>query len=155
MKDNKKKEELKDLQEFIEFFDNTNINKIKLKTPSGIELELEKYAKIPDFTPDMCPAPQPPINVVVNETPKQITTPHTNSIDSPMVGTFYEAPSPGAKAFVSVGEVVKKGSVIAIIEAMKIMNEIEAEFDCKIVERLVEDGQPVEFGMPLFLVEKL
>lgn len=153
-----KKEELKNLQEFIEFFDTTNINKIKLKTESGIELELEKQAKAPEFTPDMCPAPQAPINLVVNE-PKQIAQTaviaHNETINSPMVGTFYVAPTPGAKAFVSVGQIVKKGSVIAIIEAMKIMNEIEAEFDCKIVDRLVDDGQPVEYGMPLFAVEKL
>ncbi|ECP8830230.1 acetyl-CoA carboxylase biotin carboxyl carrier protein, partial [Campylobacter jejuni] len=72
-----------------------------------------------------------------------------------MVGTFYQAPSPGAAPFVKVGNTVKKGDTIAIIEAMKIMNEIEAEFDCRIVEILVADGQPVEFGMPLFAVEKL
>ncbi|EAI8101671.1 acetyl-CoA carboxylase, biotin carboxyl carrier protein, partial [Campylobacter coli] len=69
--------------------------------------------------------------------------------------TFYQAPSPGAAPFVKVGSSVKKGDTIAIIEAMKIMNEIEAEFDCRIVEILVADGQPVEFGMPLFTVEKL
>ena len=72
-----------------------------------------------------------------------------------MVGTFYIAPSPGAPSFVKVGQTVKKGDTIAIIEAMKIMNEIEAEFDCRIVKALIADGQPVEFGMALFEVEKL
>lgn len=72
-----------------------------------------------------------------------------------MVGTFYQAPSPGAAPFVKVGQTVRKGDTICIIEAMKIMNEIEAEFDCKIVSALVEDGQPVEFGTELFAVEKL
>jgi acetyl-CoA carboxylase biotin carboxyl carrier protein len=74
---------------------------------------------------------------------------------SPMVGTFYKAPSPGAEAFVKIGSVVRKGQPIAIVEAMKIMNEIDAEFDCRIVDILVEDGQPVEFDMPLFSVEKV
>ena len=72
-----------------------------------------------------------------------------------MVGTFYAAPSPGAAPFVKAGQSIRKGDVIGIIEAMKIMNEIEAEFDCKIVEMLVADGQPVEFGLPLFGVEKI
>lgn len=102
------------------------------------------------------PAPQP-INVsVVNEAqPSQSAKSNKPSINSPMVGTFYQAPSPGAAPFVKVGSTVKKGDTIAIIEAMKIMNEIEAEFDCRIAEILVADGQPVEFGMPLFAVEKL
>ncbi|EOI4812215.1 acetyl-CoA carboxylase biotin carboxyl carrier protein, partial [Campylobacter coli] len=102
------------------------------------------------------PAPQP-INVsVVNEAqPSQSVKSNKPSINSPMVGTFYQAPSPGAAPFVKVGSTVKKGDTIAIIEAMKIMNEIEAEFDCRIAEILVADGQPVEFGMPLFAVEKL
>lgn len=77
------------------------------------------------------------------------------SIKSPMVGTFYKSPSPGAAAFAKVGDVVRKGQPIAIIEAMKIMNELEAEFDCKILDILVADGQPVEFDMPIFLVEKV
>ena len=72
-----------------------------------------------------------------------------------MVGTFYQAPSPGAAPFVKIGDSIKKGSTVAIIEAMKIMNEIEAEFDCKIIEVLVSDGEPVEFDQPLFRVEKL
>ena len=66
-----------------------------------------------------------------------------------------QAPSPGAASFVKVGQRVRKGDVVGIIEAMKIMNEIEAEFDCQITELLVSDGQPVEFGLPLFGVEKI
>ena len=72
-----------------------------------------------------------------------------------MVGTFYMAPSPDSAPFVKVGDTVKKGQVIAILEAMKIMNELEAEFDCKILDILVSDGQAVEYDMPLFTVEKL
>jgi acetyl-CoA carboxylase biotin carboxyl carrier protein len=76
-------------------------------------------------------------------------------INSPMVGTFYSSPSPESPAFVKVGDVVKKGKTLCILEAMKIMNEVEAEFDCKIVEILVTDGSPVEYDMPIFVVEKL
>ncbi|WP_373705408.1 acetyl-CoA carboxylase biotin carboxyl carrier protein [Neisseria dentiae] len=72
---------------------------------------------------------------------------------SPMVGTFYRAPSPSAPAFVEVGATVKAGDTLCIIEAMKLMNEIEAEKSGVIKEILVENGQPVEFGKPLFIIE--
>ena len=78
-----------------------------------------------------------------------------DAILSPMVGTFYSSPSPDSPTFVKVGDVVKKGHVVAILEAMKIMNELEAEFDCKILDVLVKNGQPVEYDMPLFIVEKV
>lgn len=74
-------------------------------------------------------------------------------ITSPMVGTFYMAPSPDAEPFVNVGQSVKQGDVVCIIEAMKMMNEIKAEISGKIVEVCVEDGQPVEFGQVLMYVE--
>ncbi len=74
-------------------------------------------------------------------------------ITSPMVGTFYKSPSPDADPFVSVGSAVKKGDVVCIVEAMKMMNEIEAEVSGKVVEICVEDGQPVEFGQVLMYVE--
>jgi acetyl-CoA carboxylase biotin carboxyl carrier protein len=71
-------------------------------------------------------------------------------ITSPFVGTFYRAPAPEAPPFVNVGQTVKKGQVLCIVEAMKLMNEIEAESDCKIVEILGKNGEPVEYGQPLF-----
>ncbi len=76
-------------------------------------------------------------------------------IRSPMVGTFYRAPAPDADPYVQVGDTVQKGQVLCIIEAMKLMNEIEAEFPCRILEILVENAQPVEYNQPLFRVEKL
>jgi acetyl-CoA carboxylase biotin carboxyl carrier protein len=72
-----------------------------------------------------------------------------------MVGTFYAAPSPDSAPFVKVGDRVKKGQVVAVLEAMKIMNELEAEFDCEILEVLKSDGQAVEYDMPLYAVKKL
>jgi acetyl-CoA carboxylase biotin carboxyl carrier protein len=74
-------------------------------------------------------------------------------IESPMVGTFYRAPAPGAEPYVKEGDLVHKGSVLCIIEAMKLMNEIEAEVGGRIVKIPVENGHPVEFGQTLFLVE--
>jgi acetyl-CoA carboxylase biotin carboxyl carrier protein len=74
-------------------------------------------------------------------------------VASPFVGTFYRSPSPTADPYVRDGQVVKRGDVLCIIEAMKLMNEIEAEFPGKIVSVLVENGQPVEFGEPLFVIE--
>ncbi|AXK38337.1 acetyl-CoA carboxylase biotin carboxyl carrier protein [Crenobacter cavernae] len=76
-----------------------------------------------------------------------------NALKSPMVGTFYLSPSPGAKAFVEVGQSVSVGDTLCIIEAMKLMNEITAEHSGVVKAVLVEDGQPVEFGEPLFVIE--
>jgi len=83
---------------------------------------------------------------------KEEKKPHVE-IKSPMVGTFYRAPAPGAKPFVEVGDQIKPGQTLCIIEAMKLMNEIEAEISGKILDVLVEDAQPVEYNQPLFLVE--
>ena len=74
-------------------------------------------------------------------------------ITSPMVGTFYKSPSPDADAFVSVGQSIKTGDVVCIVEAMKMMNEIKSEISGKVVEICVEDGQPVEYGQPLMYIE--
>ncbi len=75
-----------------------------------------------------------------------------NIVKSPLVGTFYAAPAEDADPFVAVGDTVKKGQTLAIVEAMKLMNEIESDFDGKIAEVLVENGQPVEYGQPLFRI---
>ncbi|PLX70923.1 MAG: acetyl-CoA carboxylase biotin carboxyl carrier protein [Denitrovibrio sp.] len=78
-----------------------------------------------------------------------------NEVVSPIVGTFYAAASPGAAPFVKEGDAVKKGQTLCIVEAMKIMNEIEAEYDCKIVKIVGQNGVPVEFGETIFVVEPL
>jgi acetyl-CoA carboxylase biotin carboxyl carrier protein len=74
-------------------------------------------------------------------------------IESPMVGTFYRAPAPGAEPYVKEGDLIQKGTVVCIVEAMKLMNEIESEVGGRIVKVLAENGRPVEFGQPLFLVD--
>lgn len=75
------------------------------------------------------------------------------ALTSPMVGTFYKSPSPDSKPFIEIGQTVNQGDVVCIIEAMKLMNEIETEFSGKVVEICVEDGQPVEFGQVLMYIE--
>jgi len=92
--------------------------------------------------PEAAPAPKA-------ETPKE----HLLEAKSPMVGTFYRAPSPGAPAFVEVGQSVSKGQTLCIIEAMKLLNEIESDVSGTVKAILVENGQPVEYGQPLFLIE--
>lgn len=101
-------------------------------------------------------APQMPQPVPATEpakAPVQPAAPTGTPINSPMVGTFYRAPSPGADPFVKVGDTVKKGQVVCIIEAMKLLNEVEADADGVVKEVCVENGQPVEFGQALFILE--
>ncbi len=83
------------------------------------------------------------------------STAHLLTVEAPMVGTFYRAPKPDAPPFVNEGDAIKEGQVLCIVEAMKLMNEIEASVAGRIVKVLVENGQPVEFGQPLFLMDPL
>ena len=150
----------KEIKELMRFFDNSDISKVKIKNG---EFSIELQKGFDNSLVNTTPAPIQSAPVIVqsttetNQENKETVEDKKNTltIDSPMVGTFYIAPSPGSESFVKVGTVVRKGQTIAIIEAMKIMNEIEAEFDCRITDVLASDGQPVEFGLPLFAVEKV
>ena len=95
--------------------------------------------------PATAAAPQEPVAA-------EPATPEGHSVTSPMVGTFYEAATPGAKPFVTVGQQVNIGDTLCIIEAMKMLNQIEADKAGKITARLVENGEPVEFGQSLFVI---
>ncbi|MDR2100480.1 MAG: acetyl-CoA carboxylase biotin carboxyl carrier protein [Campylobacteraceae bacterium] len=146
------------IKELIRIFDKSSMTKLKI-TEGDFCIDIRKDSSSQIFTNETPQIVQTAAHQAVSvktqeETPE---SPKNNlpTFKSPMVGTFYKAPSPGAEAFVKIGSVVKKGQPIAIVEAMKIMNEIDAEFDCRIVDILVEDGQPVEFDMPLFSVEKI
>ncbi len=145
----------REIKDLMRFFDGSDISKVKIK---NAEFSIELQKGFEGGTVVASPAPvvvSAPAVVASLEAPVSETKELGDSIKSPMVGTFYSAPAPGANTFVKVGTVVKKGQTVGIIEAMKIMNEIEAEFDCRIIEILLEDGQPVEFDMPLFAVEKV
>lgn len=102
--------------------------------------------------PVVATAPAPAPAAVEAEAPAD-DVPAGHQVKSPMVGTFYRAPSPGAKPFVDVGQQVSAGDTLCIIEAMKMLNQIEADKSGKIVAILVENGQPVEYEQPLFIIE--
>jgi len=143
-------------------FDESNLSRLKIEK-EGFMVEFEK-ATVTAAAPAQqvvtaAPAAQPqqiaPAPAATTTEAPAALADNCEYILSPMVGTFYEAPSPDSPPFVKVGDVVKKGQTLAILEAMKIMNELEADFDCKIVEILVKNGQAVEYDMPLFAVERV
>ena len=152
-----------DIRELIRIFDKSDITKLKIKE-GDFSIELQKGFEGSVVQAAVAPMPVATLPAPVAAAPVAAPTvgeasinaaPSGLTIKSPMVGTFYKSPSPGAAPFAKIGDVLRKGQPIAIVEAMKIMNELEAEFDCKILDILVEDGQPVEFDMPIFLVEKM
>ena len=139
---------------------------IDLVAESGIaELEVtegEDKVRIAKFSPApaapttsttvlAAPVPAGPAAAVAAPAPALEPTGHV--VKSPMVGTFYRSPSPGAAAFVELGQAVKPGDTLCIIEAMKLLNEIEAEVGGVVKQILVENGQPVEYGQPLFVID--
>jgi len=150
--------DFKEIKELIRVFDKSELNKLKVKDgefeismQTGFEGATVVTASPAISTPVVATAPV----ATLTETPAAPTAILGDTIDSPMVGTYYSSPSPEAPAFIKVGDTVKKGQTLCILEAMKIMNEVEAEFDCKIIDLLVKDGDPVEFDMPIFAVEKI
>jgi len=147
---------LKEIKELLEAFDNSKTNILELETEE-FRIYLDKSAtnvtNLANVEPQSIQVPQTPIVQKIEAKPECEV--EGELITSPMVGTFYQAPSPDSPPFVRVGDKVRKGDTLCIIEAMKIFNELEAEFDCEILEILVEDGQPVEFDTPLFRVKRL
>ncbi len=105
----------------------------------------------PIAAPQPCPDPAAPGG---GEVPSAVHDANMVVVTSPFVGTFYQSPSPDAPSFVEVGSVVREGQTLCIIEAMKLMNEIEADCAGKVIEILVENGKPAEFEQPLFLIAK-
>lgn len=139
---------LDEIKAIIDLLRDTDISEIQIEK-EGMRLKLRRERHFPA-----------PFDVIerrssLKEEPKaeQEDTAHLVTVTSPIVGTFYRAPSPDSEPFVEVGTKVKKGQVLCIIEAMKLMNEIESEVDGVVVRILVENGQPVEYGEPLFLIE--
>jgi acetyl-CoA carboxylase biotin carboxyl carrier protein len=142
--------ELEDLKELIEYLKDTDITEISIekdgikvkikreKILSPIEIPMQKFGSL-----------QEKVTRETEEETRVIT------VTSPIVGTFYRAPSPEADPFVEVGAKVKKGQVLCIVEAMKLMNEIESEVDGVVIKILVDNGQPIEYGEPLFLIEPI
>ena len=111
------------------------------------------YATAPQVVPAAAaPAPAPAAAPAAEAAPAAPAAQQGHVVKAPMVGTFYRAPNPGAAPFAEVGQSVKEGDALCIIEAMKLMNEIEADKTGVIKEILIENGEPVEFGQPLFVI---
>ncbi len=149
----------KQIKNLMKEFDESSLSRLKIEK-EGFSVEMEKATIAAPAQVAVAAAAPAPQAAAPQTAPAQTeAAPAQNDnceyILSPMVGTFYEAPSPDSPPFVKVGDVVKKGQTLAILEAMKIMNELEADFDCKIVEILVKNGQAVEYDMPLFAVERV
>lgn len=149
--------DMKQIKTLLQEFDASTLSKLKI-TQDAFSIEFEKNVGAV-AAPVMMAAPAAAVQIAAPAAASEATSAAPvisgDMIVSPMVGTYYAAPSPDSAPFVKVGDHVKKGQVIAVLEAMKIMNELEAEFDCKILSILVSDAQSVEYDMPLFAVEKL
>ena len=151
--------DFKEIKELIRIFDKSELNKLKLKE-GEFEFALQKGFEGNTVVTTTQTAQAPAVQAIAPAAVSEAASCSTaqvcgDTINAPMVGTFYASPSPEASAFVKTGDIVKKGQTLCILEAMKIMNEVEAEFDCKIVQILVDDASPVEYDMPLFVIEKM
>lgn len=158
--------DFKDIKELIRVFDKSELNKLRIKEG---EFEISMQRGFEGGVTTVASSPMVPVSAPIQVATTQATvsstltasedkaTPTTNgiTINAPMVGTYYSSPSPDSPAFCGIGDIIRKGQTLCILEAMKIMNEVEAEFDCKIVEILVQNGEPVEYDMPIFVVEKI
>ncbi len=141
--------ELEDLKGLIELLRETDITEL-LVEKDGTKVRIKREKMFPQLEVSM-PKAAPLKETIITETEDE--TQRLVTVTSPIVGTFYRSPSPDAPPFVDAGLRIKKGQVLCIIEAMKLMNEIESETDGIVVKALVENGQPVEYGEPLFLIE--
>ncbi len=155
--------DLRKLKTLIDLVSESNISELEITEAEGkvriVKADTRPLAAAAMAMPMMvsAPAPAPAAGATVAapalDAPAEPAVAPGRAIKSPMVGTFYRASSPGAKPMADVGQVIKEGDAVCIIEAMKIMNEIEADFGGTITKVLVENGQAVEFGQPLFMVE--
>lgn len=135
-------------------------NRVWIKRHGGVTQEIVIPAAAPHAAAPAAHAPAP-VHVVPAPVPAagsgsglaDLTDPSLQTVTSPIVGTFYESQAPGSPPFIQVGERIQPGKVLCIIESMKLMNEIESEVSGTVVKRLVENGQPVEYGEVLFLVK--
>ena len=121
---------------------NSNLDNLEIEFPDGLKIKMEKDNK------------EKTVEKVLQTEKNEVKIEENYKlIKAPMVGTFYGSSSPKAEPFVKIGDKVKKGQVVCIVEAMKLMNEIESEYSGKIKEILVKDGEPVEYGTDLFIIE--
>ena len=146
--------DIRKVKKLMELLEESGMSEIEIK--EGEEsVKISRYGNSPapshSFVQQQAPTSLPPVAAapVIADQPSTVG----QSLTSPMVGTYYSAPSPTAKPFVTIGQHVKQGDTIGIVEAMKIMNQIEAEKSGTVLQILVKDGEAVEFGQPLIIVE--
>jgi len=155
--------DIRKIKKMIELLEESGIAEIEIKEG---EETLRIARVLPGHAPAYAPAAPPPLTLPVAAQPAdaRVASPAAASplpraavgehiVTAPMVGTYYSAPSPGAKTFVEIGDEVEIGQVMCIIEAMKMMNQIEAEKAGTVQAILVKNGEPVEFGQPLFIIQ--
>lgn len=153
---------LKELKELIEMLKGTDVSELEIER-SGVKVRIRKGGDV-TFHPVMPRMEYPPSAIVapaspaaeksaIDAAPEPVKA-NQIKVTSPIVGTFYRSSSPDKPSYVETGDIVKKGQVLCIIEAMKLMNEIESEASGRVVQILVENGQPVEYGQPLFVIEQ-
>lgn len=148
--------EYNEIKQLMEDMENSNLSSLDISLPDGTKISIQKEIK--EEHKNYTIKNQ---KTVINENKEHETQKVEQSnnkenqkiVKSPMVGTFYLKPSPTAEAYTQVGKKVKKGDTLCIVEAMKLMNEIESEFDGTVVEILLKDGEQVEYGKPLFIIE--
>lgn len=155
--------DIKQIQELIRFVSKSGVNEVSLEQDNfKITIKTNQAATVVNAT---IPAPQPVAAASVAAAPAPAApaaaapavadTSHYVTIKSPMIGTFYHSPTPEKPVFVNVGDEIQAGTVVCIIEAMKLFNEIESEVSGRIVKVLVQNASPVEYDQPLFLVEPI
>ncbi len=159
--------DIKDIKSLIKMVTETDITEFELESSEEkIRIKRGGFQEISYYAPAQPTAivphvsqPQIGVSAVEKISPETEATPTVlekgKAITSPIVGTIYRAPAPDAPPYVEVGQIVEKGQVLCIVEAMKLMNEIEAEYRCRILKICKENAQPVEFGETLFFVEPL
>lgn len=153
--------DLRYVKKLLEMLDESTVDSMEISSDKGLRIRLSKsptarpgvqYAPAPVAPMPVAQAASAPAAAPAAAAPAAAAPSNLQDVKSPMVGTFYGAPEPGAKPYVSVGEQIKKGQVLCIIEAMKIMNEIESEVSGTVVEINAQDAHPVEYGQVLFRV---
>ena len=152
--------DIRKVKKLIELLEESGINEIEIKEgEESVRISRSPAGGVPQMSYYAPPMPLPSAEAVASAAPTASApapaaapraTEHT--VQAPMVGTYYSAPAPGAKAFVQIGDEVKVGQVLCIIEAMKMMNQIESDRAGRITSVLVQNGDPVEFGQPLFSI---
>lgn len=143
---------IKEIRALVELLREYGLTEVELER-DDVRIRLRREPPAAPPVAASAPAPAAAAATPAAEPAREERRQHLVTVEAPMVGTFYRAPSPDAEPFVREGDAIKEGQVICIIEAMKLMNEIESKVSGRIIRVLAENGQPVEYGQPLFLVE--